>query len=63
MRESVKTESVFHLSNHEEFCTTGYVVRDSFSGFFLWEGKEGDEHVGGEKNKENAATFWEICLL
>lgn len=32
-------------------------MRDSFSGFFLWEGKEGDEHVGGEKNKENAATF------
>lgn len=58
MRESVKTESVFHLSNHEEFCTTGYVVCViRFQAFFLWEGKEGDEDVGGKKTKENAATF------
>lgn len=28
-----------------------------FQAFFLWEGKEGDEDVGGKKNKENAATF------
>lgn len=51
MRESVKTESVFHLSNHEEFCTTGYVVCDSFSGFFFVGGKRGGWACGRGKKQ------------